>query len=326
MLLPFVAALVCVQAQIDFDGLKLEVAVPPSTPIQREATKTWSGTKQSPVTGPASATIMYSVSVTDLTKVKSRPSETEALDLHELHSRTNPALAAQSLHRIDAHVGDRPLVVLVGSAVAPNRDGPITSYVLSFAFVEGDRAYEFTEVSRFEADFKVGMERMAKMTFSEDGKAPAGVSGLSFDLHGDYWVAGIPFALESPVIPRPVVPTTQDTDYAAEYSSRVSPNMGLSGTYVLYVRKLTPSDKRSDTELFKALLGLAFKSGFTPAQVSVKGGSASFDVEGVAGGKERYHFERVGSWIGLLVATVPKGAENNLDAVQLKPKPLDPAQ
>lgn len=305
----------------NFDGLKLEVVAPPVAPITAGIAKTWAGSLNTDIDGKSQTTALYSVVITDLKTVTPKLTEDQVLARHERTARSARMLGAPNYRRSFGKIGSHKLIVLNGSAIAAIPGAkPINAYWTSFAFIHGDKVYEFSQFSTLESHYKQAMSRIAAMSFTPPGGVAMTAAALPKDFNGEYVLGNLPFVLTTPQAPAAATAAPPDPSFDDQYTAALTEATGLS--YVYKVRKAKEGEKRTDVALFRDLVNDFVPVQSVPeAKLAVKNGSATVELDFQTSGKPyRAHlrFERVGDWIAVLAGTAPKPKADVLKAVSLK--------
>ena len=318
------ALLFLAPAAQDFDGLKLEVLTPAQPPTAQGNVKSWEGALTTTKDGQESQVAVYNVGITDLKALTPKPTEDQVLQFHERKARTGQTVVAQNFRTSYGKIGTHKLLVLSGSALAPKNGQSVSSFWVSCAFMAGDKAYEFSQVSLDAKNATECLRRIAEMTLLEEGK-PVAVTGTPLGGAGDYTISGIPFVLTTPAMPFVSTSIQPDPSFGPQYTAAISagPNQPA---HVYLVRKLNDDDKRTDAQLFRELVDQAVPEVELPeAKFVVKEGSGTLKVS-FDRSEKRYEgvlrFEREGPWVAVLVSTgskETKGGIKGADIRRLKP-------
>lgn len=209
------------------------------------------------------------------------------LPMQVVHTRYTPA-----------RVGNWPALVIDGSALTPDQQ---SARVLSVVVVTDDKAYRFTQVSKYEHDTMA-----AKL--GDFGLGDQKLTDYPTDLRGEYRLKGAPFGVVWSGYPY-IHGLNKDTSYAVSYDASAA---GLpSGVHIQYfLRQLKPDDKRTDAELFYELASKTlFTQGMDPEQF------ASPIVENeLSDWSCRFSFKRKGDWVAVLARGWPPDKPLPVDA------------
>lgn len=304
----------------DFEGLKMQALAPPGPSKQRGSSKIWEGRREIEMSGKKQNIAMYSVVVTTAAGgIAQALSEDLVLDAHERTARANKLLKSPNLRTTIATFGPHKLLVLNGSVVSSNASGkPVPAYWVSFAFVRGNRAYEFNMISALETDYK------DVLTFVESMQITSGTKLIKptdyrADLSGEYRIEGVPFQLTSALTPLANPDAPIDASFEYQYDATMRQTGGPDFYY--RVRKVKPADERTESELLKALA-----AGLIPDEVSrdaftIKDGATTTDFGFKENAKEwsgTLRFERNGPWVALLTGAMLKTGTASLKGFGLR--------
>jgi hypothetical protein len=305
----------------DFDGLKLEVPAPPQPPAVQGNVKSWEGVLTNVVSGQETQVAVYNVGITDLKALSPKPTEDQLLQFHERKARTGQTVVAQNFRTTYGKIGTHKLLVLSGSALAPSGGGqPANSFWVSCAFMAGDKAYEFSQVSLKEGDYLQCLRRIATMTLVEDGK-PVQVTGTPLAGSGEYTITGIPFVLTAPATPYVSTAAPADPAFGPQYTAVISTRLS-EPAHTYLVRKLTGEEKRTDTQLFRDLVTQTVPEVELPeSKFVVKDGSGTLKVSFERAGKQYeglVRFEREGAWVAVLVSAGLKPKSGGITGAEVR--------
>jgi hypothetical protein len=300
-----------------YDGLNISLPAEAKRQTQGQ-TKAYHGDEKVEHEGVFRIVRTFSLSITDLSKMDSLPTTDQIMTAFERGVRTRKPMAAFNLRRTKAKIGGQDLLVLTGSAIAPDwNNKPMAAGIVSFAFVADKKLFEYAVVSMTRGPALVfDLDRVINMTYGADKQK---VTGVARNLEGDYTVGGVPFTFTMKTTPFAAVFATDPT-YATGYTAAAS-DLGEYEHYIL-VRQLKPDDKRPNDEIFMMLAGAYSVQGAGAAPFKVSGDSATVSLKGIGPmtGEvdSNARFERVGNWVAITVTNVPLGKTANHAAFGLK--------
>lgn len=309
----------------DYAGLRIALPQSPPEPTARGPMKVWEWKHRVDDKGGTQTMGVYSVAITDLRGLKPRPTEDQALALHERSSRKNKVLAGQNLRRVQARIGDRRMILLNGSAIAPGAGGIATnSYWLSACFVIQDLVYEVTQITVHEVEHRHAYDLFRQMTFQPPGgRGALTVTGVPDTMHGDFSIIGVPFVLQTPQIPVAAPSPTEDGTYASQYNAKMPSDRGP--TWLYKVRLLKDGDPRSDSRRFRDLVADFIPlQGIPDERFNVAADYAAFEADVGPNGKRvhaTFKYARNGRWVAVLMGLAPPAQAQALGAARIKRPP-----
>lgn len=310
----------------DFLGLSVALPRSPAEPVVRGPVRAWEWKHRVEDKGGSQAMGVYSVQVTDLRGMPQRVDEDMALALHERSSRHNKVLAGPNLRRVQARIGDRRMILLNGSVIAPGEGGVATnSFWLSACFVFGELVYEVTQITVHEVEHRQGYDLLRKMVFRPPGgRGEMKVTGVPDAMQGDYSIAGVPFVLQAPQIPLAAPSPTNDGTFASQYNAKMQSDKGP--TWLYKVRLLQEGDPRSDSKRFRELASDFIPVQFIPEdRFQVSSDYSAFEAD--VGPPEKraratLKYARNGRWIAVLLGIAPPAHAQALGAAKIKKPPV----
>ena len=302
-MLPALSLALLTQTPTPFDGLNIQLFERPAAPVTQGPTTAWQGkvVRFHPERLVKQTVGQYIVRVTDLSKVNPKPSAEQFFQLHERAQRQNPQWGARIFRTSTGQIGAEKFLMLNGTVLAGGPNGVNIGYIVTAAFVVGDKAYEYLALTPNSEVAATEIGVIKGMTYGTiDLKS---VSGLPETTSGDYSLAGSPISVRAAGPIHPVLRTAPDPTFVGLYEGSAPSDKKQNHTYLL--ASIKPDDKRTDDELLAYLAEIVFGKGSLPSSVKAKDGSATaeFDFkEGTYDRKGWLRFERKGQIVALLGA------------------------
>ena len=193
------------------------------------------------------------VAVTDFSGANPMPTSEQILRNHELGTFRNPRFAGAHLRKTVCNFGETKVLCLDGSLVFNSPQRVIQAYLITFAFVDGTKIYQFQAITWNQAKYENLLVVLDGMKFGGTK-----VSGWITSTAGTFSIDGSPFSIKSPKALFPVLGEKADETLAGQYIGAVNVPQGNNYRYVL--ASLKENDTRTDAEILAVLARIAINA------------------------------------------------------------------